>query len=432
LPLQIASNVLSVITGILLGRFLGPSGYGAYAFALGWVTVLCVPAVMGLDKVLVRMVPAYEVQGTLPLLRGMFRRTNQIVLALGILVGGTASVVGSAVLSSPFRTPFLVAMVLLPITALTLLRTGAMTALNRVVVGQSPEYVIQPVVVIVALVVVRLAIGRRLDATVATAVTVCAGALAFVVGRELLNRAMPRSVAESTPQYATREWLKLGLPMMLVAGISLLDASSSTIVVGAVGGAHTVGVFAVVARGAQTVALVLTALAIPLAPQIARLYAHGAQEEAQRLVAKTARVAFAGSLPIALGLIVFRHQCLAVFGRGFSTGGLALIIVVLGQLVNAASGPAAVVLSMTGNVNFAGLGIALGLVSNVGLCILLVPGSGVVGAAIAGASGMTVRNVMLAVIAQRRVGIQTSVLPASGRRSRGSAWTPVQSSGGGR
>ena len=420
--LQITSIGFSVITGIVLGRFLGPRGYGAYVFAMGWIAVLCVPAVLGLDKVLIRTLPAYDVKSAESLIHGLFRRTSQLVLLLGVSIGVIACAAGALLLSAPFRTPFLIATFLVPIMSLTLLRTGGMMALDRVAIGQLPESVIQPAIVITTLLAVHFVIGRQFDAATATVITVGAATLAFAVGQLLLRRAIPSGVKQSSPRYATREWLALGLPMMLVAGIWLLDSYASILVVGSVGGAHAVGVFAVVIRGGQIVPLVLIALIAALAPRVARLYALGEKDEAQRLVYQTAWVALAGALPFALVLIAFRHQCLALFGNGFTTGGLALIIVVAGQLVNAGTGPAATVLSMTGHVSSAGVGVGVGLVINIGLCIALVPGMGVDGAAIATAGGTTVRNLLLVALARRQVGLDTSLVRTTRFPSRVTTW----------
>ena len=420
--LQITSVGLGVITGILLGRFLGPRGYGAYVFALGWIAVLCVPALLGFDLVLIRTVPAYDVKSAESLIHGLFRRTSQLVVLLGVSIGGIACAAGALLLSPPFRTPFLIAMVLVPIRSLTLLRTGGMMALDRVAIGQLPELVIQPVAVITTLLAVHFVVGRQFDAATATVISVGAATLAFAVGQLLLRRAIPSGVRQSSPRYATREWLALGLPMMLVAGIWLLDNYASILVVGSVGGARAVGVFAVVTRGGQVVPLVMTALITALAPRVARHYALGDKDEAQRLVSKAAWVGFVGALPVALVLIGFRHQCLALFGSGFTTGGTALIIVVAGQLVNVATGPAATVLSMTGNVSFAGVGVGVGLAINIGLCIALVPRMGVDGAAIASAGAITVRNLLLVAFARRQVGLDTSVVRTTRFPSRVTTW----------
>ena len=53
---------LAFLGGLLLARWLGTAGYGAYAYAMAWIWFLVPLASLGLDALLVREMAAYRVQ----------------------------------------------------------------------------------------------------------------------------------------------------------------------------------------------------------------------------------------------------------------------------------------------------------------------------------------------------------------------------------
>ncbi len=58
---------LSFVISIVLARLLGAEGYGAYAYAISWVTFLITPALFGLDTLIVRQIAVYVTHEKWPL-----------------------------------------------------------------------------------------------------------------------------------------------------------------------------------------------------------------------------------------------------------------------------------------------------------------------------------------------------------------------------
>src|SRR5258708_28615630 len=69
--LQAASVIMGFGLAILLARLLGGTGYGRYAYALAWASLLTTPALLGLDRFLVRGMAVYEVDGDWRLMKGL-------------------------------------------------------------------------------------------------------------------------------------------------------------------------------------------------------------------------------------------------------------------------------------------------------------------------------------------------------------------------
>jgi O-antigen/teichoic acid export membrane protein len=404
--LQGLSNLIGFGLTVLLARFLGSAGYGSYALAFAWSMFLLIPAILGLNTFLVRGIAVYEVQERWSLMKGLLFRTNQLVLftSTTIAVGGT--IIAVTLLSPSFRGPFCVAMLLVPLTALTLLRQGAMQAFGRVVVGQVPEYLIRPLLIVVG--VVTLELAGALTPTTALVANVVGVAVACLVGALLLRRALPTALRAVRPTYVTFEWLRASLPMMLISGVTMANGYAAILVVGSLDGTRDAGIYSVVQKGAELIVILLMAANMPLAPAIARLHAHGDRHGLEHATERVARATLLVSAPVAIAFMIFPGIYLSLFGPSFATGATALMIVAVGQLVNAMAGPSGNLLIMTGEERVAVRAVAVGLVANVVLAVLLVPSLGVTGAAVAYASSLILWNIILVVLARRRLGVNVT------------------------
>jgi len=191
LGLQGFALLAGFATSVLLARLLGGEDYGRYVYALAWGTVLALPAVLGFDRFVVRGIAVYEVSRRWSLMKGLLRRTNQLVLLSGTATAGVGCAVAILFLSRSLRWPFCVAMLFIPFTTLTLIRQGAMQAIGRVVAGQMSEYLIRPVITLGGIGVLEVLGGNSLTATSALAANVAGVAVAFAIGTGLLKRALP-------------------------------------------------------------------------------------------------------------------------------------------------------------------------------------------------------------------------------------------------
>jgi O-antigen/teichoic acid export membrane protein len=410
--LQAASTGLGFVTSIVLARSLGRTGYGQYALAFAWSGFLLIPALLGMDRFLVRGIATYEVEHRWSLARGLLRRTNELVLLASVLIACLGCVVALTCLSPTLRAPFCVAMTLIPVTALTTLRQGAMQAMGRVVRGQLPEYLIRPLLILVGIGTLAFIGHGILTPTTALAVVVAGVAVAFAVGALQLRRASPAVLRSARASYLTRDWLRASVPMMLIGGLWMANSYVGTLAVGALAGPRAAGVYSIVEKGAAVIVLVLVATNMPLAPAIARLHAAGDREGLERAVEQVARISFVISIPICAAFAIFPNIYLSIFGPGFADGSMALTVLALGQLVNAAAGPAGNVLLMSGQERVALRGVGAGLLVNLVLAVALVPPLGVTGGAIAFSLSLVVWNTSFVLAARKHVGVNVTAFRA--------------------
>jgi O-antigen/teichoic acid export membrane protein len=272
-----------------------------------------------------------------------------------------------------------------------------------------PYLLVQPGLLLLGLAAFHFLGFARLTAFVAMTLNVAAMFVSVAIGSVLLHGSLP-SIARKTPRaYEVRGWIQSALPLILIGGILIAGNQIGAIALGTTRSSADIAVYNAAARMSEALTFVLTAVNIPIAPAASRLMTMGDGATLQRIVRKAVRAAVAFSIPIALILVIARGPLLSLFGRGFERGGTALILLVIGQLVNVAAGAVGVLLIMTGHQRTAARGFGLGVLATASLTLGLAPGLGVVGAALGTMLGTIIWNTILAVMTIRRLGINPTV-----------------------
>lgn len=410
--LKAVNMALTLVTGVLMARSLGPENYGVYAFVLSLITLLALPTHAGLPTLIIRETAKNQLNKNWGLLKGLLKLSSSFVWAYSILIALVAAVFvywfWQGAESIKTQT-FLWALLLLPLIAFEGIRTSTLRGLRWVVSSQLPEQIIRPLITACILGSVLL-LGNKIDAVVAVQINAISVFIAFLVGLFLLAKALPKQINQVKAEYAIVPWAASLLPLSLYAGLKMLDTQVSILFLGFLASSEDVGLFRVVATGAALVSFGLTAVNMALAPQVARLYAAGEIEKLQRVITLSTRVVAAISFPVALVFILWGKGLISlVFGAEYAHAAPALAILCVGQLVNASMGSVALVLNMTGHDKKNLIGVAAALVSNIVCGLLLIPYWGLIGAAIGYSVSLTVWNLLLYYQTRKATGINTFI-----------------------
>jgi O-antigen/teichoic acid export membrane protein len=131
------------------------------------------------------------------------------------------------------------------------------------------------------------------------------------------------------------------------------------------------------------------------APKMAVAFNAGDRQRLWALIRRTGLLSFAGSLPVALLLILFPAPLLGFFGPEYREAVLPLQILAAGTLINAATGSVGYALLMSNNERyFAGIAALVALV-NVTAHAVFTPAFGIVGAAVITALSVAVQNLLM-------------------------------------
>lgn len=407
--LHAVSLGLAFVCHLLLTRLLGARAYGIYAYALSWMMALLVPAMLGLDRLIVREVAVCRARDDAGAWRALLNWANRAVLASSTALALLAIAVSwfaAGATGKPWA--FWLAMGVLPLTALLRLRQAVMQGMHQPVAGQIPEMIAQPLCFIGLALASYLLLGN-LSANWAMGVNVAATIAALMCGTILLARRLPLRIEEPLRSTQGRVWLRSALPLLISSGINTINSQLPVLMLGGMRGVEEAGIFAVAKRMADLTSLPLLALSAVLAPSVASLWATREVRSLQWAVTQCARLVSLISVPLALSFIFFGSWFLKLFGAAFAGGASALAILSIGQVINLTTGSAGLLLLMTGygrEVAFISVSCFL---LNFAFSAAMIPRWGGNGAAISAAAGMIIWNLWLVLRARRLLDIRPTI-----------------------
>jgi O-antigen/teichoic acid export membrane protein len=169
------------------------------------------------------------------------------------------------------------------------------------------------------------------------------------------------------------------------------------------------GVYNVSSRVAEAVSFPLHVIMFGIAPVVAGLYSSHDRTQLQQTVTSAVRFMFVLSAVPAVIFILFGTPILHLFGEHFESGYLPMVILILGHMLNIIAGPSGYILNMTGHERLAFISMAMACVANIGFNLILIPGYGIAGAAIAMSLGMLVWNLLITYFVISRTGIRPDI-----------------------
>lgn len=404
---QLVGVGLAFALHIALARTLGTEAYGSYLYAITWVSVLAFVSKLGLDTAATRYVPIYLARRELPLLRGLLRRSTQIVFVTSCVIAVVAALaigVFAAYLPRGLAPTLWLSCLLLPALAYAQWLQGALRGLRRVVQGELPDRVVRPAIMIGLVAVLPVITGSIPGATSAIAIHLGALIAAAALAGWWLRRGLPTDLP-ATASYAVRAWITTSLPLAAIGVVYLIMSQTDILIIGSMLGPTEVGIYGAAARVAGLVLFGSVAIDTILAPTVADLHVRSRHAGIRSMAAWTAWASFAFAATAALVLALLGRWVLAAFGHDMVAGYVALLILLAGYAVSAAVGSVSVLLMMTGHERPAAAILIASLLLNVALNVLLIPRIGIVGAALATAVTTITWRGAMAIVVARRLGI---------------------------
>jgi O-antigen/teichoic acid export membrane protein len=396
---MVFGGILTAGTGVVFARWLGPDGFGVYSLALITLALVGGVGTLGLEKSLVRFASYYLGSG----------ETNQIrsLLAYGILRVLVFSSILAIGLFAAFKFRFvehtrlaplasysLILVIAIPTYALQLALFHGVLGLQRVKARVLLEKVIQPLC--------RLAIPFALILWIRTPVSAAISGLvvsAFLV--DVVSAFLLRSkVAQYPPSGSInrserKQWLSYAVPFVFYSLQNFVSSGMGldVFLVGALLSVHAAGIYSAAFRLTPALWLALGAMEYNFGPRAGVLFGQSDLKTIGAMYRSTSTFALVWTLPFALLLAVFGQSVMgAFFGSAYEAGGSALSLLVIGFVVNSATGCNTTLLAIVGRSGLVLLNGALGGLALLTLCFLLIPRWGITGAAMATVSSLTVTN----------------------------------------
>ena len=402
-------NVLAIVVALLaqlvLARTLGVEGYGIYAYVLGWVNFLIVPAMLGMNTAQLRYVAAYRAREEWGLLRGVMAFADRVVVAGGLVCCLIAILVVWLIsdrLAPALAQTFYVGLLMMPPLALMKARAATVRALGRVVAALAPDMLARQLVILIGVGALVVLLPGLVGPVTATAVAMAAALFSLGLVSHTQSRIRPSPAREAEPLQRRREWLTTSIPLLFIASANIVNAQAGLLMLGWLSDTTDAGIYAIASRLGGFVHFPLAIVSLVFAPTISHLYAKDEHATLQRTATATACWTTAGALMVGLPLFIVPGFVLSLFGEAFAAGETPLRILVIGGLVHAMTGSVGPIMSMTGLERQATVITAGAATLNVLLNLVLIPPFGIAGAATARMVSLVILNLAAVVVVWRR------------------------------
>jgi O-antigen/teichoic acid export membrane protein len=395
---------------VSLGNWMGPRGYGAYSFTVAWAGLVAVVAGLGLPSTVLRFVPAYISNRDWPRLRGILRVSVLLTFALtgslALLGTGIAFLVGAGEPS----WNLVLGLWLVPLLAFRTLAQEVVRGFRRIGLAYGPSFVLRPALIIAGC-GAFLSLHGDLTSEAALAVTAATMVVMLALQAAWFWFRVEPDLRSAGHYYETRSWLRVALPLLLIASFTVVLSETDIVMVGAFLGAKEAGIYTAASKTAGVVGLVLLSVNAVAAPMFSSLYAEGRHEDLARLATKVAKWTFWPALAISVVLAVGANPILGLFGPEFHEARWMLIALLFGQVLSAAVGSVGYLMTMTGHQGDAARVYVFVAVSHVALNAIAIPLIGALGAAIATTTSISIWNLWLHSLVVKKLDIHPSVAP---------------------
>lgn len=404
---------LSFVGSVLCARFLGPSDFGIYSYALAWIAVLGIPAQLGVPYLLLRETAMLHANNDWSRMKGMWSWSTRTILMQAIATAICVPVLAIFLFEGKLSTLFpalAIGVLLIPLAALGNARAAALRGLHFNMLGQLPEYVVKPGVFALLLVVCWWT-GTQISATTTMLLQVLAATVAFGVGAFFLIRLRPKQlVGVAADMSLRRSWRAALIPLAATSALGTLSAQLGVLVLGFLDSEHAVGIYKV-AISVSTLSLVgVQAIALVTSPRIARAFALNRPSEVERVASATSLASVLLIAPFVAVFLFYGGDLIGlVYGYEYQDAFAPLIVLLSGNLIMGFFAASNVVMIMSRNEKQSAGWLSVSVVTNGLLCLLIVPSLGISGAAWAGASASVIGSAGLWLLAKRRTGIDSSV-----------------------
>lgn len=394
---KVVSDAGEFLLHLLVSRGLGAASYGLFAYGKTLAFTALLLTNLGSDTSILRYVPQYE---NAPAKRRFFLGLAWVTSAVGgALVAGLLFVFAPTISAFTLAEPLFVDVLrlfglILFVDTLANLLFATFRAVERIEYEILGKRLLKPLFRVLGVGSV-LVVGGSLYGVVAA--MVAASVLTLVVAGVLFYWRLdirPQIRSPAATRRSVTEYYNYSLPLTAKEAGTVMQGRVDVLMVGLFLSSTAVGVYNISVLVAGLLYVPLLAFNQLFPPVASRLYTEGNREDLAAIYTVITRWIFTASLLLGLVAVVFRIQILALFGPEFTAGSLVLVLFVGSQLLNAATGPSDYLLMMTDHQYVVMANEWVFGITNVVLNILFIQAFGLIGAAMASAGVLAVRNIV--------------------------------------
>ncbi len=399
---RIGSIALGYLFTLLITRGYGAEAMGIFALSFTVLQIASVISRLGMDTLLLRFTAEHASEKSAKvIIKDMYKKNLLITVPLSILVSVILYFIAPYIAESIFQKPNLAtslqvtAFGVLPITMLFIHREAVRGLKKIMIFSFFNGFAVSLFASIILIVLLYISSNNIMPLYAQILALIITAILSIFVWRHyisLLGHGRANNKELKDELITKRKMLSIALPMMLAGSLFMIMQWADTFMLGIYSTTEEVGIYNVALKVSAVTGIVLIAINSIAAPKFAEMWGKKDIKGLERIVKQSTKMIFWSSLPFLFLIWLFPSFILGIFGEQFESAVLALILLSLGQFINAISGSVNNLLNMTGYEKVVQNNIAIALVINILLNYFLIPIYGINGAAFASLVSMIFWN----------------------------------------
>jgi O-antigen/teichoic acid export membrane protein len=363
---------------VILGRELGPNGYGVFSLVMGFAMLVAQLCPLGWQTIITRLISQYSTESAWGLLKGAIMRSNQITIFNSII----ASIIVVAlshwvVIDQEIQYGLYLSSILIPFFAFKLLIRRQLVGLNKPKFGIFLDDAVAPLLMIATALTIGFGVAENVIASYAGLVI-----LICVYGVFSVNNELPEQARGVKTEFKTKSWMSSALPATLALVSRIALNRIDILMIGPMIGVYEVGLYSTAQRLGYILLFMPMVIGTITSPLIASAWYKKDLQEVRRLfVVSTVISSIVAAVMVAL-LLPFSGILISfTFGEEFVDATVIFQVLLIGLFFQAVGGALSSTMMMTGQEKTFSFTITVIMIVNVLGNLIAIPVFGAVGAA---------------------------------------------------
>jgi len=391
--IKVITSFLRLFLSVIIARSLGASDTGVYFLALSIAMFSSEVSRIGIDHIIVRFCAIFRKNENFPNIKGIMLLGLKWCAVFGLLATLIIVSLSNFISFNIFNNESL-------LTPLIIMSFGILTFSLMKIISEGfkglnliPQSVIlsDTLYLFISIFLIPpsiLLFGLNGPSVVFVISTLLAASIGFLFWNNI-----PKIKNHSYSKLYANEFQSIAKPLWLM---SIIDKGIfpwfPIIILGFFFESAEVGIFSSAFRISVILTFFLGSANAVLAPRFSELFFEKKNDQIEQLAQISSFVILIFTLIIFVITFFNSSYLMSLFGEEFISGSISLRILLLGQVINALCGSVGIILTMSGNEEYAKKASFFGAFSIVILSFILIPKYAMIGAAIASTLGISFTN----------------------------------------
>lgn len=403
--IKLLSGVLIFLLNFFLARKLDFEQYGIYVTIMQWVEFAALISVFGYNQSGIKYIPYFNSMNKPKLVKKFMGHSFSFVLILGIIAGVLFYCSHFFIKNTDIHLPIKIGAFLIPLLALNQLWQGIIKGFKDIFFAEFPYLNLRLFLFILIVFVVSFFV--ELDVQHALLTMVFVSLLSLVIYQVFIQKKISNWV--SFKYVYVKQWITNSWSNLLVNSSQFLLRKSDILIISLLLGTSFTGLYNVASQITLVIMMGLTSINSIIAPIISEKFRQGEKDELEKALKLSVILISGYTILFGSLILIFGKSILSIFGEEYTTAFSALVILIMGRMINSIAGPTGMVLIMTKYekiTSYIGVG---SLIINVLLNLVLIPHFGILGAAFSTAFVGAISNIIMVALIRIKLKLKVTL-----------------------